>query len=407
VPKNYAPIFNGDDAGGHVTPCSDVWFENERAMWWAEFDGVGEEAVRNSMERNSYTPTGMEVARQWLVRREFLQLREDVQSIRATAEQAQEAAYESLRIATEAFALVSRADTNSRTIAEMAATAKKRGRTLVFVGTVASLSAVCATVMVLASSQQAAPNTKQASARPPPPPKETVVWPPPPAVPSPETRQAWGIRPGNAEKKQPSHAPQISSPDRKNAGRSLAETRHTSAVASESAQREQPSNTTQINPLDPKPQGQSVVKALALVADQVAGAGTIDFTAQVHDMATGRDHSEQLSFKASNVTFDPKRCAMAYQWHIEQDGRAVSDQDRTVDLRLAKSIRVTSIDYESGRGYLVRTFPKVYVVHIARGEDSPGSDLYFRDEETAARVGTAAKQAVEFCDNGEQQSRGR
>jgi hypothetical protein len=338
-------------------------------MWWAEFDSVGEEAVRGYVERNSYTPTGMEVARQWLARREFVQLRGDVQSIRALAEQAQGTASESLRSASEALTLASRVDANSRAIVEIAANAKKTARTMVFVGMVASLFALCAIVTVLASSRQVAPNTKQASAQPSRP-RQAVVRPLPPAVPPAETRQAAAIPPENAQKNQPSNAPQINSPDL-------------------------------------KPEGQSLAEGLALIADKVGGEGTINFTAQFHDMATGRDHTEQLSYKASNVTIDPNRCQVGYHWHVEQDGRAVSDQDRTVELRLAKSVRVTSIDAESGRRFSAPAYPKVYVVHIARWDNSSGDNLYFHDKSTAARVGTATRHAVELCDNGEQQFRRR
>src|SRR3954465_5606944 len=101
-------------------------------MWWAEFDSIGEEAVRAYVERNSYTPTGMEIARQWLARREFLQLREDVQSFRALAERAQETVSDSLS-ASDVLALTSQVDANSRAIAEIAATAKKNTRTMVLV----------------------------------------------------------------------------------------------------------------------------------------------------------------------------------------------------------------------------------------------------------------------------------
>src|SRR6188768_3804008 len=65
---------DSDESEGVRHSTSDLSFQNERAMWWAEFDSVGEDAVRGYVERNSYTPTGMEVARQWLARREFLQL---------------------------------------------------------------------------------------------------------------------------------------------------------------------------------------------------------------------------------------------------------------------------------------------------------------------------------------------
>ena len=405
MPKNSVSIFNSDDAGGHVTPRADVWFENERAMWWAEFDAVGEEAVRHSVERNSYTPTGMEIARQWLVRREFLQLRGDVQSSRTLAEQAQEAAYESLRIASEAFALVSRADANSLAMAEIAAAAKKRARTMLLVGIAASLFGLSAIGMMLASSRQGAATAKQASAQLFPA-KQAVMRPLPPAVPPEEPRQVSEIPPANAQKV-PSNAPQISLRDVKTEGRSLAETRQAQAIPLESVQRGQPSSVPPAIPPAPKREGRPLAEALALIADQVVGEGTLNFTMQFQDMATGLDHAEQLSYKASNVTIDPNRCQVGYQWHVEKDGRTLSDQDRTIELPLAKSVWVTSIDDEPGRRYLVRTDPKVYVVHIARWDNASGDNLYFHDKDVAARVGSATRQALELCGNGEQQLRGR
>jgi hypothetical protein len=357
VAKDSDFVFDNGEAGGLSPSLSDVSFQNERAMWWAEFDSVGEEAVRDYVERNSYTPTGMEVARQWLARQEFLQLREDVKAIRALAEVAQETASESLTSASEALTLAS------------ATTATKKTRTKVIVGMVASLFALCAIVMVLASSRQVAPNTRQASAQSSRP-NQAVVRPAPPAVPPAETRQASAIPPENARKKQLSNALQIKSADL-------------------------------------KPEGQSLRQSLALIADKVAGEGTVNFTAQFRDMATGRDQYDQRLYKASNVTIDPNRCQVRYHWYVEQGGRPVSDQDRTVDLRLAKGIRVTSIDGESGRRVFVRAYPKVYVVHIARWDNSSGDNLYFHDKDMAARVGAATRHAVELCDNGEQQFRRR
>jgi hypothetical protein len=269
------------------------------------------------------------------------------------------------------LALASRVDADSRAFVEIAAEARKKARTMVFAGIAASLLALCAIVMVLASSRQVASNTKQAStqlARP----KQALVRPQPPAAPPAEIGPASAIPPENAPKEQ-----------------------------------QQSSNTPQIESPDLKTEGQSLAEVLALIADKVGGQGAINFTAQFHDMATGRDHIEQLSYKTGNVTIDPNRCQVGYHWHVEQDGRVVSDRDRTVELRLARSINVTSIDVEPGRRFSMRAYPKVYVVHIAQWNNPSGDDLYFRDRDTAARVGTAARRAVELCENGKQQFRRR
>lgn len=143
-----------------------------------------------------------------------------------------------------------------------------------------------------------------------------------------------------------------------------------------------------------------MAEALALVADKMGSEGKIRFTAQFHDAATGRDHAEQLSYEASNVTIDPNRCQIGYHWRAEQNGRVLSDQDRVVELRLAKSVGVTSIDAESGRRFSVRADPKIYVVHIARWDNVSGDSLYFLDNGMAARVAMATRRAVKLCDNG-------
>lgn len=404
MPKDSVSIFNNDEPGGHVTPSSDVWFENERAMWWAEFDGVGEEAVRNSVERHSYPPTGMEVARQWLVRRELFHLSVDVQSIRALAAQAQEAAYKSLRIASEVFLLVSQAEADSRASVDTAAAAKTRPGTMALVGIVACLFGLSAMAMVLASSRQGNANTKQQHAQLIPA-KHGVMRPLPQGVLPGKTRLVAEIQPENA-KKAPSSAPQIISHDMKPERRSVVETRQASAMPLKGVQRGQPSNSPQVIPRDLKQEGQPLAQLLALIADQLVGEGTIDFTTQFQDTATGRYDVEQLSYKASDVTIDPNRCQIGYQWHVEKDGKVLYDEVRTVELHLAKRLWVTSIDDETGGRYLARTYPKVYVVHIARWDNSSGDNLYFHDKDVAARVGSATRQALELCDNRGQQLQG-
>jgi hypothetical protein len=368
-----------EESGGRRPAFSDTSLQNERAMWWAEFDSVGEEAVRGYVERNSYTPTGMEVARQWLAQRELVQLREDVKSLKALAELAQATACESQAHASETWALAGQVDANSRAIAEVAANLKRNTRTMVFVGMAASLVALCAIIMMpssrsssLQSSQQAAP--KQASAQPA---KQAALPPQPPIAP-----------PVAAPAAPPAQTRQAVPP---------AETQ-ASAIPPENVQETQPSS--QIASADLKPQGRSLSESLALIADKVGGEGAINFTAQFRDVATGRGHAEQLSYQASNVTIDPNRCQVGYHWRAEQSGRTVSDSDHTVEIRLARNVTVTSIDTD-GRRFAMRADPKVYVVNIARSGSASGDTLYFRDQGTAARVGTAVRHAMQLCGNGE------
>jgi len=350
--------------GGRVSPSfSDVLFQNERAMWRAEFDSVGQDTVLSFVEHNCYPPTGMEVARQWLEERGVRQSRVDVQpladGVQATAPDFLDSTQEEL---------ISRLDADCCALIEIATNAKKTARKSVFIASVASLLALCAIVMVLASSRRGEPNAKQASGEPPRP-AQPVVRPRAPTLSPAEVAQVSTLPPENTQKEQQSNPSPIISPDF-------------------------------------KPEGHTVAEALALIADKVGGEGAIAFSALVHDIATGRDHIEQLSYKASNVTIDPNRCQVGYRWHVNQNG-AVYDQDRTVNLRLAKSIRVTSIDAEPSHRFVMHADPKVYVVHVARWDNSSGDHLYFREADMAARVATATRRAVALCDNEKRQFRGR
>ena len=120
-------------------------------MWWAEFDSVGEEAVRNYVDRNSYTPTGMEAARQWLATREYLHLRTDMRAIRTLAERAEAIAMEARERAGDTFRRVNAAEDNSLMAMELAAEAKRDARRLGMAGVIIALLALGALVIVLAS----------------------------------------------------------------------------------------------------------------------------------------------------------------------------------------------------------------------------------------------------------------
>jgi hypothetical protein len=145
------PIANiGETSSDHPT-FSDLAIHNERDMWWAEFDLVGEEEVRTRLGRNSYTPSGIEFARQWLHRREFLQLRQEMRTIWALAEKSQVTATESLRSSFEAYSVASAAASDSRAATEIAAKALKEGRILSRAGIVAVLFALGGLAMMLAS----------------------------------------------------------------------------------------------------------------------------------------------------------------------------------------------------------------------------------------------------------------
>ena len=155
---------------------------------------------------------------------------------------------------------------------------------------------------------------------------------------------------------------------------------------------------------DANPQSRSLGETLAYIADQVAIQGPISFMAQFRNPANDYDIVEKLSYQASNVTIDPNRCQLSYRWHVDQDGKSTLDQDRSVQIRLARSVRVETVDRTlsdinaaSGRPYSVHVQPEVYAVHLGRYGNTLGDNLYFRDEAAASRVGEAAHLALNLC----------
>jgi hypothetical protein len=167
-----------------------------------------------------------------------------------------------------------------------------------------------------------------------------------------------------------------------------------------------PSTTPQNGTPGVKSAERSLPELLAFIANRLDDQGKINFTARFHDMATRRDLVEQLSYEASQVTIDPNQCRIAFRWHVEQDQTVMLDQDRTIELRLAKGIRVETIDRaltdlnaEPGHRFSVRAHPQIYAVHIDRWDKSARDNLYFRDREMAARISDAAKQALDLCDD--------
>lgn len=149
-----------------------------------------------------------------------------------------------------------------------------------------------------------------------------------------------------------------------------------------------------------------MTQALAFIADKVDSEGRINVLAQFHDAAADRDLVEQLSYEASDATIDPNRCRISFQWHAGQDGKETADQNRTIELRLAKSIGVETVDQAltdlnaaAGYPFPVHAQPQAYVVHIALWGSGSGDNLYFRDKDMAARVAEAAQHALELCDD--------
>ena len=166
----------------------------------------------------------------------------------------------------------------------------------------------------------------------------------------------------------------------------------------------QPSKGQQTDLADLKPAGQSLEETLAFIRDKLALQGNIKFMAQFRSSADNRNLVEHLSYRARNVTIDPNQCQLSFHWHVEQDGKATPDQDRVVQFRLAKSVRVETLDQAlaevnaaAGDPLSVSTHPQAYAIHVARKDNALGNNLYLHDEDTASQVGKAAQHALELC----------
>jgi hypothetical protein len=152
-------------------------------------------------------------------------------------------------------------------------------------------------------------------------------------------------------------------------------------------------------------EGHSLVETLAFIADKIDGEGRINFLAQFRDAAAGRDIVQRLTYTASKVTMDPNRCRVSFHWHVDQDGKGTTDEDRVVELRLAKSVAVETLDQAltdlntGSRPLTAHTQPTLFAVHIARWDKPGGDNLYFHDKDMAARVGAAASRGLELCED--------
>ena len=69
---------------------------------WREFDGLGEDEVRRRLNMKRFDPRVSKYARDWLAKRDELQLAIDVSALRSLAHQARETAREASRLALEA-----------------------------------------------------------------------------------------------------------------------------------------------------------------------------------------------------------------------------------------------------------------------------------------------------------------
>jgi hypothetical protein len=280
-----------------------------------------------------------------------------------------------------------------------------------------------------------APPRKQAAAPPPAPPAAPPSQPAaqPPAVPSPQTRLAspQPMPPAPLQPAAPLAPPAVRPPQTRLAsaaprGPATVPSPAPSQLAARPAPPAVPSPETQ--PASASPQENNVPKmrppqaaansssgaktkvlsltqALAFIADKVEDEGRINVLAQFHDAAGDRDLVEQLSYEASGVTIDPNRCQLSFRSHMV-DGKGTTDQNRAIEFRLAKSIKVetadqalTDLNFAAGRPFPAHTDPQAYVVHIARWDSPSGDDLYFPGKDVATQVADVAQHALELCED--------
>lgn len=167
------------------------------------------------------------------------------------------------------------------------------------------------------------------------------------------------------------------------------------------ARKNQPPMQAPVHSPVSSPASETVDDALAYIADKIESEDRLSFTAEFHN-SSGGALVEQLIYLASNVTIDPNRCQVSYRWHVQQDGRPTTDQDRAVQLRFAKSISVVTIDQAldelNARRFTARVYPEAWAVHIARWDKPTADNLYFHDKGMADSIAEAAQHALDLCD---------
>jgi len=95
---------------------------------WREFDGLGEDEVRRRLNMKRFDARSTKYARDWLAKRDELQLAVDVSALRSLAQQAEETAREASRLALEANDFARRAKTIAAEAGDPLEKALQQGR---------------------------------------------------------------------------------------------------------------------------------------------------------------------------------------------------------------------------------------------------------------------------------------
>jgi len=122
---------------------------------WREFDGLGEDEVRRRLAMKRFDVRATKYARDWLAKRDELQLSIDVSALRSLAHQARESAREASRLALEANDFARRAKSIASEAGDPLEKALELGRSnsrsiklALFLATVALTVAVACLVLI-------------------------------------------------------------------------------------------------------------------------------------------------------------------------------------------------------------------------------------------------------------------
>jgi hypothetical protein len=160
-------------------------------------------------------------------------------------------------------------------------------------------------------------------------------------------------------------------------------------------------------PPKPADSGPSLSATMQFIQTRLNELGNMYYAAYVHDNATGKDWTEQVSVETRNLIADSATCSIHYHLKNTVNGPVTYDHDESFNLHDVQSLEVrTGIQHrkrlDAGDGHPTwdaRMDPPLFVLVIRQsGKDTDW--FYFFDEDTASRVAKAMLHAVELCGGG-------
>lgn len=149
--------------------------------------------------------------------------------------------------------------------------------------------------------------------------------------------------------------------------------------------------------------GKSLKETLAFVRDRFSGQGEISYKIKLHDSADGSDWSNEMTGRATNVSYDVASCTISYHWTTSSDGKTVQDFDASWDFSKGRKVSVVSREEEirtqaSNDGHTTWTAivsPSVWVVTLTFTDTTGVAN--FTNKDTAERVSRAIDHAMDLC----------